>query len=126
MPLKTKILVVDDDVEFTETLKDLLELEKCDASIIHNGYEALQKVRNEKFDIVLMDIKMPGINGVETLKEIKKIAPRLAVILMTGYSLEALIKDAFKEGALAVLDKPLDIPKLFGHLAAARSAATLS
>ena len=121
MMLKTKILVVDDDVIFIESLKDLLEIEECDTHVAYSGYEALEKIKKEEFDIVLMDIKMPGMNGVEAFKRIKKINPRLAVILMTGFSVEDLMKEALKEGAFAVLDKPLDIPKLLGRLEAARS-----
>ena len=116
MNARTKMLVVDDDVKFTETLKDLLE-EKCyDASAVYNGYEALERIKKEKFDIVLMDIKMPVMNGIEALREINKMILRPVVILMTGFTLEDLIKEALQEGAFAVLYKPLDIPELLQRL----------
>ena len=67
-----------------------------DASTIYNGYEALERVKKEKFDIVLMDIKMPVMNGIEVLREIMKMTLRPAVILMTGFTLEDLIKDALQ------------------------------
>jgi len=120
MKPKLKILVVDDDVEFSDSLKDLLGLQGYNTKAIYSGYKALEKLKKEKFDIVLMDIKMPGMNGVEAFREIKKINCRLTVILMTGFSFEDLTEDAFKEGAFAVLYKPLDIPKLLQHLDAAR------
>lgn len=123
MNVKTKILVVDDDVKFTETLRDLLEVEGYDAHAIYSGYEALERVKKEKFDILLMDIKMPVMNGIEVLQEIKKMTPRPVVILMTGFTVEDLVKDAIKEGAVAVLYKPLDIPQLLQRLDTVRSVA---
>jgi len=121
--MKTRILVVDDDAEFTETLRDLLEIEKYSARAICCSDDALKKVKKEKFDIVLMDIKMPVMNGIEVLKEIKKIARAPAVILMTGFTGEDLIQEALDEGALAVLYKPLDIPELLQRLDAIRDQA---
>ena len=121
MKPKLKVLVVDDDIDFSESLRDLLELQGYDATAIYSGYKALEKLKKEKFDIVLMDIKMPGMNGVEAFREIKKINARLVVILMTAFSFEDLTEDAFKEGAFAVLYKPLDIPKLLQHLDCAKS-----
>jgi CheY-like chemotaxis protein len=121
MSIKTRILVVDDDEEFTETLRDLLEIEEYTASATFCGDEALDKVKREKFDIVLMDIKMPGMNGIEVLKEIKKIIPCPVVILMTGFTVEDLIQEALDEGAFAVLYKPLDIPQLLQRLEAVRN-----
>ena len=115
MNLNVKILVVDDYEEFAESLKDLLEAQGYDAKLVYSGQKALEMVKASKFDIVLMDIRMSGMDGVETLQEIKKINPAIVVILMTGYSVENVINNAIKEGALAVLNKPLDIPKLLQH-----------
>ena len=120
---KIKILIVDDDVKFTETLKDLLEAKGYDAHAIYSGYEALDKVKKEKFDIVVMDIKMPVMNGIQVLREIKAMTARPVVILMTGFTLEDVIKDAIQEGAVAVLYKPLDIPNLLERLDTVRSVA---
>jgi len=66
------------------------------------------------FDVILMDIKMPGMNGVETLKEIKMIRPDVTVVMMTAYAVEDLIKEAQREGAYGVLHKPLDVEKMIG------------
>jgi len=110
--LKTRILVVDDHMEFAESLKDLLEVQGYEAWAVYSGHDALKEVKKEKFDIVLMDTRMPLMSGVDALIEIKKINPSFVVILMTGFSVEDVIKNALNEGALAVLNKPLDIPKL--------------
>lgn len=116
MLLKNKILVVDDHIEFAESLKDLLEAQGYDVDIAYSGLEALDKINKEQFAVVLMDTKMPGMSGVEALKVIKKDNPSIYVVLITGFSVEDVVQDAFKEGAVTVLYKPLDIPKLLQYL----------
>ena len=115
MNLNKKILVVDDYGEFAQSLRDLLEAQGYDAMLAYSGKDAVQMIKDSSFDIVLMDIGMSGMDGVEALKEIKKISTAIVVILMTGYSVEEVVNNAIKQGALAVLNKPLDIPKLLQH-----------
>lgn len=109
---KAKILIVDDDMENTETLSDILTALGHHVEIANDGFRAIQKVKVEPFDVVLMDIKMPGINGVETYKEIKRIQPKAAVMMMTAYSVEDLVDEALKEGAHGVWHKPVEITKI--------------
>lgn len=107
--MKTNILVVDDLKGSRLTLGGILEDEGHNVVLAENGYQAIEAARQISFDLVFMDIKMPGINGVQTFREVKKINPRAAVIMMTAYSVEDLVREALEEGAYAVVYKPFDI-----------------
>jgi two-component system response regulator HydG len=116
MANKGSILIVDDDMGICETLSDIMEVKGYDAAIALDGYEAIQKVKEVAFDVILMDIKMPGINGVETFKEIKRVRPETAVVMMTAYAVEDLIGEALREGAYGVLYKPFEMERMIGLL----------
>ncbi len=79
-----------------------------------DGLEAIDKVKEESFDMVFMDIKMPLMNGLETYKRIKTIRPETMVTMMTAYAVEELVQEALQEGAYGVIYKPLDIEKMIG------------
>ena len=113
---KTKILIVDDEHGITVTLRDILEIYGYNVEIANNGYDAIEIVRESFFDIIFMDIKMPGINGTETFKEIKKISPKTVVMMMTAFAVDDLISEALKEGAYGVIYKPLDFDKVMEFL----------
>ena len=106
------MLIVDDDPGMTETLADILTDMGYEVAVAENGYRAIEMTRQNKYDLALMDIKMPGINGVETFKKVKRISPQTRVIMMTAYSVEDLVREALKEGAYDVIYKPIDIDKL--------------
>src|SRR3990170_1421362 len=112
MKNKASILLVDDDIGMTETLFDIFTNLGYYVEIANDGFKALEKVKARTFDVILMDIKMPGINGVETYKAIKHIRPEAAVMMMTAYSVEDLLAEALKEGAYGVMHKPIEIPKV--------------
>jgi CheY-like chemotaxis protein len=82
----------------------------------YSGEEAVTMIQSDNPDCVLMDIKMPGINGVDTLKIIKKLAPDLPVVFMCAYATEGQIREAQKLGAYTVLDKPIDIEMVLSFL----------
>jgi len=107
--MKTNILVVDDLKSMRMTLGGILEDEGHNVVLAENGYQAIEAAKQVPFDLVFMDIKMPGINGVQAFRELKKVNPQAAVIMMTAYSVEDLIKEALEEGAYAVGYKPFDI-----------------
>ncbi len=109
---KTNILVVDDLRSMRLTLGGILEDEGHDVVIVEDGYQAIEAVKKTHFDAIFMDIKMPGINGVETFGEIKKIDPKAVVIMMTGYSVEDLVRKAISEGAYICMHKPFDMEKV--------------
>jgi len=109
---KTNILVVDDLRSIRITLGGILEDKGHNVVLAENGYQAIEAVRETHFDVIFMDIKMPGINGVQTFREVKKIDPEVTVIMMTAYSVEDLVKEALEEGAYAAVYKPFDIDKI--------------
>lgn len=110
------ILVVDDDEQMTETLSDILEAKGYRVAVAGSGEQALDRVAECRFDVILLDIKLPGMNGVETLKAIRRQCPESMVVMMTAYTLPDLIKKAEEEGALATLTKPLDMNKVLAFL----------
>lgn len=111
---QTQILVVDDQIGMLETFTDILEDMGFAVQTAEDGFSAIEKVRENQFDLVFMDIQMPGINGVQTFRELKKINPHMSVVMMTAYALEDLIEEAVSEGAYAVVYKPFDIEKIIG------------
>jgi DNA-binding NtrC family response regulator len=105
----TRILIVDDQVGMLETFTDILEAKGYHVETAEDGFTAIDKVKQNPFDIIFMDIKMPGINGVQTFREIKKINEKTRVIMMTAYAVEDLIKEAIEEGAYTVIYKPFNM-----------------
>jgi len=112
MAKRANVLVVDDQIGMLETFTDILEDKGFDVDTAEDGFQAIRKVKEQGFDIIFMDIKMPGINGVQTFREIKKINPKASVIMMTAYSVEDLVKEAIEEGAYTVIYKPFDMDKV--------------
>jgi two-component system, NtrC family, response regulator HydG len=102
----TRVLIVDDDSDHAESLADVIEMRGHTTQLAHSGEEALGYFREDEFDFVLLDVKLPGINGVETFLEMVKIRPSAQVMMMTGYSVEQLVEQAIEGGALGVLQKP--------------------
>jgi len=103
---KLKILVVDDQSGMRETLSDILQDAGYMVEAAVDGYCAIKKAGKQFFDIILMDVIMPGINGVEAIKEIKKLNSQTKFILMTAYSAETLINEAVKLGIYQYINKP--------------------
>jgi DNA-binding NtrC family response regulator len=113
MDEKIKILVIDDDNDFCQNVKDVMELKDYLVDMAFDSQKGLETAIQNRYDIVLLDIKMPVMNGVETFKKIKKASPDTPVIMMTAYAVEELIQDALRGGAFGSLMKPLDFDKLF-------------
>lgn len=106
------LLIVDDEASILQTLGGLLGDEGFEVATATNGYEALKKIESESPDLVLLDIWMPGIDGIETLKEIKKAAPQIQVIIITGHGTIETAVRATKLGAFDLIEKPLSIDKV--------------
>jgi len=106
------VLIVDDEPSIVQSLKGLLSDEGFEVLTAPNGYEALKVIENDSPDLVLLDIWMPGIDGIETLKEIKANNPYIQVIIITGHgNVETAVK-ATKLGAFDLIEKPLSIDKV--------------
>jgi len=106
---RPKVLVVDDQRGMRLTLSGIIEDQGYDVTQVEDGYQAIEAVRNTPFGLVFMDIKMPGINGVQTFREVKKISPNSVVVMMTGFAVEDLVKEALEEGAFTVIYKPFEM-----------------
>ncbi|TDJ01888.1 MAG: sigma-54-dependent Fis family transcriptional regulator [Caldithrix sp.] len=106
------ILAVDDETDFTDTLSSILTKQEYSVDTSCSGYEALQMLSIRPYDLVLLDLTMPLISGIDTLKRIQKIDPGLPVIILTGDSRVGTVVDAMKLGAYDFFSKPLDWEKL--------------
>jgi DNA-binding NtrC family response regulator len=109
---KANILVVDDNNALAEGIADVLDAKGYHVSVANDGFAALDLVRKDPFDIVLMDIRMPGMNGVETYRGIKEFRPKIKAIMITAYSVEDLVEEAMQEGVCKILNKPIDLDGL--------------
>ena len=101
------LLIVDDDAGMRRSLRRIMKMRGYEVSLAESGREAIEWVRQHEPDGILMDIRMPGLNGVETYRQIRDICPESFVVFMTAYS--DLVDEARHEGAVQVLSKPLDI-----------------
>jgi len=123
---KASILIVDDDPGMCETLSDILEEKGYRVVVAQDGRKAMAEVKGQRFDLALIDIVMPGMNGVEALREIKAADPQLTTMIMTGHSaLEGSVSEALEAGADGVLYKPLDIDVIVEMIASRTEAPGL-
>ena len=111
-----RILVVDDDRAMVETLCDILELHGWETFRGFDGDVAAAIVEEHNIDVVLMDVRMPRLSGVDALKEVKARRPKARVVLMTAYAAQDLLAQAERDGALRILRKPVHLPDLLGLL----------
>ena len=111
-----QILLVDDNEDFLDSTRDVLEEEGYRVSTARDGEQALSLMDQDLFDVVLMDIKMPKMNGVETFIKMKEKKPDIKVVLFTAFVLSKLIRLAHQEGALAIYDKPINMGELLALL----------
>jgi DNA-binding NtrC family response regulator len=125
-PEKTKILIVDDDQNFCYTLSKILIQKGYETETANDGFMALKMAEEKEFDTVLMDIKMPVMDGVQTYKKMKSIRPEIVVIMMTAFSIDDLIRDAIKEGAYAVARKPFDIDTIVNMIEKSKNGALVA
>ena len=100
------LLVVDDEPDMLSSLQRILKVRGFSVEIANSGEEAVAWARDHEPDGILIDIKMPGMNGVEAVREIRSLRPDVFVVFMTGYS--EFVKEAEDEGSVAVLSKPVD------------------
>lgn len=106
------VLLVDDEKEFVETLSDRLKMRQVNSDVVYSGEEALNYTVSEDTEVMVLDLKMPGIDGFEVLKQIKQTKPDMEVIILTGHGSEEDKKTCMDLGAFAYLQKPADIDLL--------------
>ena len=108
----SKILVIDDERSIRNTLKDILEYEKYEVDLAEDGIKALEKVKTAEYDIILCDIKMPGMDGIEVLEKLGEITPDTPVVMISGHGNIDTAVDSIKKGAFDYIEKPLDLNRL--------------
>ena len=116
--VSTKILLLEDDLLFAESLQDLLDEEGYEVSVCHNGQEALDLTYSMKFDLYLLDINVPLINGLTLLKELRNADDMTPAIYLTSHQDKEIIREGFESGADDYLKKPFDSDELFWRIEA--------
>ncbi len=107
-----RILIVDDEEELVSSIVERLELREIDATGATRGEEALQRLAEETYDVVLVDLKMPGMDGLEVVAEIKRRTPGQKVVMLTGHGSAAHAERGMELGAFAYLMKPIKLDAL--------------
>ena len=102
-------MIVDDNISICKSMSLILGRKGYAVITASDGFEAIKKDREIPIDLIFMDVKMPGMNGVETYRKIKQTRPDAVVIMMTAYAVKELVDEALQEGAYRAFDKPLDM-----------------
>ncbi len=111
------LLIVDDEKRFADMLAKRLRLRGCDSNISYNGRQALELISRTRYSLVLLDLHLPDIYGIEVLKGIKSISKTTPVIILTGHGTEADRRECMRQGAYMFMHKPLEIATLLDLLA---------
>ncbi len=111
--MNKKILVVDDNTRYCESVIDVLEIEGYEAIGVYDGFEALEAIGKDSFDLILMDIKMPKMDGIDTFKKLKEISPKIPTIMMSAFAVEDRIREGLRTGAFGAFQKPINYDRLF-------------
>jgi DNA-binding NtrC family response regulator len=120
-----KILLVDDEEEFAKTLAERLEARGLRVDVAFSGEEALEKARKKSFDAIILDLAMPGMDGIATLKKFREINPDLQIIILTGQATVEKGVEAMKLGAVDLMEKPADLKELLAKIEEASSQKAL-
>ncbi len=110
--MKTRVLLVDDEEQFVEALSERLDIRDYEIATSLNGEDALEKIKQYNYDVVILDVAMPGTDGIEVLREIKKLKPLTEVIMLTGHGTMETAIEGMKRGAFDFLMKPCDTEAL--------------
>jgi DNA-binding NtrC family response regulator len=114
--MKTRVLIVDDEEEFVQALSERLTIRDYDVTASLSGEDALDKLRHYNFDVVILDVKMPGKDGVDVLKEMKGIKPLTEVIMLTGNATVESAIEGMRHGAYDYLMKPCETDDLISKI----------
>jgi CheY-like chemotaxis protein len=117
----TRILVIDDELEIRETLQIILNAEGYEVTAVADGRTALAAATRERFEVATIDLRMPGMSGRDTLAALRKQAPEIAVVVVSGYVTSAEADACLALGAVSILRKPFTLDRLLEVLHQARS-----
>lgn len=121
----TKILVIDDEESIRNTLQEILEYEKYEVDLASEGNEGLEFIKQNTYDVILSDIKMPGLDGIEVLERVIRLQPDAPVIMISGHGNIDTAVEAIKKGAYDFIEKPLDLNRLLITIKNALDKSTL-
>lgn len=122
---KMRILIVDDEKNMRTTLSDILQEEGYEVSTAEDGNKAVEVCKINDFDIILMDVRMPGLDGVEAFKRIRRHREGVRIIMMSAYSVDELKQASLEEGAIAFLSKPLHVEEVLKLIEEVKGTAIL-
>ncbi|MEW6615591.1 MAG: response regulator [Thermodesulfobacteriota bacterium] len=118
--MKTMLLLVDDEESFVDILAERLRNRDFDVNTALNGEDALQKINEYNVDVAIVDVMMPGLSGIETLREIKRLKPLVEVLMLTGHATVETAIEGMKLGAYDYLMKPCDMDQLLAKIGEAK------
>jgi DNA-binding NtrC family response regulator len=110
------ILLVDDEEEYVATLSERIEMRGFNSRIAADGEQALKMIRENTYHVMVLDLRMPGIDGMTVLKAVKKTHPEIQVVMITGHGSDLDKKNALDNGAFAYMEKPVELETLIGHI----------
>ncbi len=123
--LKAKVLLVDDEEDFLKTLAERLETRGLKVTTAASGEDALASVEGQEFDLIVLDLAMPGLDGLETLKRVKVLQPEAEIIMLSGQGSIKTSIEAMKLGACDFLQKPVDMTTLLDKISEAKEKRML-
>ena len=123
---KPSILIVDDDANLRVTMSLILRRKGYFVTTAKGGREAIEELTRRPFHVIFMDITMPGMNGLDTLRRIREMRPEAVVIMMTSHAGHDSIREAIREGAYGVVQKPLETPAILALIERATKRATVA
>jgi len=116
LPLPSKVLLVDDEREFVQTLSERLQMRDYGSAVAYDGEEALSILAEEEPEVMVLDLKMPGIDGLEVLRRVRSEHPNVEVIVLTGHGSKEIERQCMELGACAYLEKPVDMETLTARM----------
>ena len=118
-----KVLLVDDEEEFVTTLSERIQLRDIGSKVVLDGEKAVESLEEEIPDVMVLDLKMPGMNGIEVLKKVKEAYPQVKVVMLTGHGSEKDEEEARKLGAFDYLQKPSGLERIIDSIKKAYRSA---
>lgn len=120
-----RVLIVDDEKAFSSVLAERMETRGFQVDTVESGHEAIAQVQKSNYDAIVLDLAMPKLDGIATLKQLLEINPDLQIILLTGHATVEKSVEALKQGAMEFLEKPADFKMLIAKIKAAQARKTL-